>query len=413
MIASRLSTKWKMVTLADIAAPVQNAIADGPFGSNLKLDDYVPVGVPVLQGKNITDNTFRWFDVRFISSRKAEELKRSRVRIGDILIVKIGSIGYSAILHDLNGFDQAVIPANLAKVTPDLSKIDLQYLHSWLSSTTAKNYLVRAATRTAQPALSLKKIKDLPVPVPPLPEQRRIADILDKADVLRAKRRAALAQLDTLTQSIFIDMFGDPSANPKAWPVVSIADMCKVKGGKRLPKGEEYSPTPTPHRYIRVVDLKNGRVDEENLVFLKPEIQAQMARYVVNSGDVIMSIAGSIGLVAPVPATLDGVNLTENAAKLVPRRENEFEPEYLAAYLQSPHAQSQIRSHVGQVTIGKLALFRIEKIKLPVPELALQREFVLRSSALRKHKTVLRRHQLELEALLASLQSRAFQGKLW
>ena len=156
------------------------------------------------------------------------------------------------------------------------------------------------------------------------------------------------------------------------------------------------------------MDLKAGRVDEAELVFLRPEIQAQIAHYVVNFGDVIISIAGSIGLVAPVPATLDGVNLTENAAKLVPLRGVEFDAVFLAAYLQTPHAQSQIKSHVGQVTIGKLALFRIEKIKVPLPALALQCEFVLRVSALRDHDTVLRRAQLELDALFASLQQRAF-----
>ena len=250
------------------------------------------------------------------------------------------------------------------------------------------------------------------IPLPPHPEQRRIAEILDKADTLWAKRRATIAQFDTLTQSIFLDMFGDPATNPKRWPVVTIADICEVKGGKRLPKGEEYSSTPTPHRYIRVMDLKAGRVDEAELVFLRPEIQAQIAHYVVNFGDVIISIAGSIGLVAPVPATLDGVNLTENAAKLVPLRGVEFDAVFLAAYLQTPHAQSQIKSHVGQVTIGKLALFRIEKIKVPLPALALQCEFVLRVSALRDHDTVLRRAQLELDALFASLQQRAFRGDL-
>ena len=65
--------------------------------------------------------------------------------------------------------------------------------------------------------------QESPIPLPPLPEQRRIAEILDKADALRAKRRAALAQLDTLTQSIFLDMFGDPATNPKGWPTASLA----------------------------------------------------------------------------------------------------------------------------------------------------------------------------------------------
>ena len=99
--------------------------------------------------------------------------------------------------------------------------------------------------------LNVDRCLVFPNPLPSLLEQRRIAEILDKADALRAKRRAALAQLDILTQSIFLDMFGDPATNPKGWPVVTIADICEVKGGKRLPKGEEYSSTPTPHRYIR------------------------------------------------------------------------------------------------------------------------------------------------------------------
>src|SRR4030095_1727274 len=92
-----LPPSWHRTTLGEVAAPVSNAIVDGPFGSNLKLSDYVEEGIPVLQGKNITNDNFRWFDVRFISNRKASELKRSSVRVGDILIVKIGSIGYSAV----------------------------------------------------------------------------------------------------------------------------------------------------------------------------------------------------------------------------------------------------------------------------------------------------------------------------
>jgi type I restriction enzyme S subunit len=250
------------------------------------------------------------------------------------------------------------------------------------------------------------------VPLPPLPEQRRIAEILDKADALRAKRRAALAQLDTLTQSIFLDMFGDPATNPKGWPVVSIADICEVKGGKRLPKGEEYSSVPTPFRYIRVVDLKGGRVDEAALVYLKPEIQAEIARYVVNTGDVIISIAGSIGLVAPVPQSLNGVNLTENAAKLVPRSAGRYEAQYLARFLETDHAQGQIGSHIGQVTIGKLALFRIEKLQVPLPPIELQREFVRRAAEVDKHGAAQKESVSRLDELFSSLRHRAFRGEL-
>ena len=74
-------------------------------------------------------------------------------------------------------------------------------------------------------------LAELTIPLPPLPEQRRIAEILDKADALRAKRRAALAQLDTLTQSIFLDMFGDPATNPKGWPREPLTSACHCYSG--------------------------------------------------------------------------------------------------------------------------------------------------------------------------------------
>ena len=120
---SGLPKNWKLTDLEGIAAPVKNAIVDGPFGSNLKISDYVDEGVPVLQGKNITQDSFRWFDVRYISEKKAEELKRSSVRVGDILIVKIGSIGYSAILDDLNGHDFAIIHAGIPARGPESSSL--------------------------------------------------------------------------------------------------------------------------------------------------------------------------------------------------------------------------------------------------------------------------------------------------
>ena len=78
---------------------VSHSIVDGPFGSNLKISDYVETGVPVLQGKNITGDQFVWKEVRYVSPTKAKELARSSVEIGDHLVIKIGSIGYSSTLR--------------------------------------------------------------------------------------------------------------------------------------------------------------------------------------------------------------------------------------------------------------------------------------------------------------------------
>jgi len=288
--------------------------------------------------------------------------------------------------------------------------LDVRYLWNWL--TYAKLELSSKGKGATFKQVNRADIGELRIPLPPLPEQRRIAAILDQAETLRTQRRAALAHLDSLTQSIFLDMFGDPATNPKAWALRTIQELCEVKGGKRLPKGSEYSPIPTPFRYVRVTNLRDGRIDESQLLFLQPEIQREIARYVVNSEDIIISIAGSIGLVAAVPDSVDGANLTENAAKLVTKSRGTYVPEFLAFLLRTEAMQGQISSHVGQVTIGKLALFRIEKVTVPLPPLSLQQVFGTRVEAIESLKAKHRAALAELDALFASLQHRAFNGEL-
>lgn len=341
----------------------------------------------------------------YITKEAVKDSATNLVPAGTILLVTRTSVGKVAVAGMPLCFSQ-----DITALTPDPEKIDTGYLVHLLR--TKQPHFERLARGATIKGITREAIVDIQLALLPLPEQRRIAEILDKADALRAKRRAALAQLDTLTQSIFLDMFGDPATNPKGWPEKTIGDLCEVKGGKRLPKGEEYSSTPTPFRYIRVTDLKSGSIDESALVYLKPEIQAEISRYIVNTGDVVISIAGSIGLIAAVSASLDGANLTENAAKLVPRAKGVYDPIFLSTFLQTPSAQSQIGSHIGQVTIGKLALFRIEKIKLPLPPMEAQLKFARCVEAVQQYWNVHRASISGLDSLFASLQHRAFQGEL-
>jgi type I restriction enzyme S subunit len=393
---------WPTKPLGDIFE-----IARG--GSPRPIDDFItddPAGINWITISDATEGS------KYITSTRRrirpEGAQRSRqVKPGDFLLTNSMSFGKPYIMRT-----EGCIHDGWLVLSPRSDDVDADFFYYLLGSKAVYAEFERRASGVTVKNLNIDLVRGVTVHLPPLPEQRRIAAILDKADALRAKRRAALAQLDTLTQSIFLDMFGDPATNPKGWPVVSIADICEVKGGKRLPKGEEYSSIPTPFRYIRVVDLKAGRVDESALVYLKPATQAEIARYVVNAGDVIISIAGSIGLVAPVPRSLDGVNLTENAAKIVPRSSGCYEAECLARYLETDHAQGQIGSHIGQVTIGKLALFRIEKLRVPLPPIEVQREFVCRAAEVEAHRTVQREACSRLDELFASLQHRAFRGEL-
>ena len=393
---------WKTASLGEIfeiarggsPRPIQDYLTDDPNGVN-----WISISDASASSKFITTTKKRI---------RPEGVSRSRmVKPGDFLLTNSMSFGRPYIMGT-NG----CIHDGWLVLSSKHDEVDQDYFFQLLSSDFIYAKFSKLAAGATVKNLNIDLVSGVEVTFPPLEEQRRIAAILDQAETLRTQRRTALALLDSLTQSLFLDMFGDPAINQKGWEVKTIEELCEVKGGKRLPKGAEYSPTPTPHRYIRVTNLSNGQVDQSQLLYLTPEIQKSIGRYIVNTGDVIISIAGSIGLVAPVPASLDGANLTENAAKLVQRRDGNYLPDFLAFMLGTKAIQDQIQSHVGQVTIGKLALFRIEKLTIPLPPLPLQQTFATRIASIEALKATHRRALAALDALFASLQQRAFAGAL-
>jgi type I restriction enzyme S subunit len=123
------------------------------------------------------------------------------------------------------------------------------------------------------------------------------------------------------------------------WAEIQIKEIATVKGGKRLPKGAELSERPTPYPYVRVTDVRDGRVNAKNILYVPVEVQSKIGRYTISEDDVFISIVGTIGLVAKVPRELSGANLTENAAKISCDPER-VDHRYLRYLLQSPQGQS-------------------------------------------------------------------------
>ena len=136
-----------------------------------------------------------------------------------------------------------------------------------------------------------KFLKETQIPLPPLPEQRRIAEILDKADTLRTKRRTALAYLDTLTQSIFLDMFGDPATNPKGWPRSSLLTLLEtaevfvdgdwVESKDQDPKGDV--------RLIQLADVGDGVYLDKSSRFLTSDTARRLRCTPLQVGDILVA----------------------------------------------------------------------------------------------------------------------------
>jgi type I restriction enzyme S subunit len=257
----------------------------------------------------------------------------------------------------------------------------------------------------------ISKYSKVKIPLPPLDQQKKIAAILDSADAYRQKTKGLIEKYDELTQSLFLDMFGDPVSNPKGWDVKTIGDCFNVKGGKRLPKGSEYETIVTKHAYIRVKDFMANGLDTSNIKYISEEIHDKISRYTISSNDVYISIAGTIGLSGYVPESLSGANLTENAAKLIPKKGIEFRKEYLSFYLNSNYAQQNIKSKTMAVGVPKLALFRIQELPYIDAPINAQDIFVRRAQAIEAQKAQTQDSLAQADHLFNSLLQKAFKKR--
>lgn len=165
-----------------------------------------------------------------------------------------------------------------------------------------------------------------------------------------------------------------------AYPTVTIGEIAKVKGGKRLPPGGELIDAVTAHPYLRIVDFREDGLDEANVKFISPEVHAAIRRYTIGCRDVYVSIAGTIGRIGMVPAHLDGANLTENAAKIC-EIEDKALPRFIMYFLRSRNGQEQLAARAGGAAQPKLALYRIETVEVPLPNLNTQQRIVAILSA--------------------------------
>ena len=163
---------------------------------------------------------------------------------------------------------------------------------------------------------------------------------------------------------------------PADWEVVRLGDVAEVKGGKRLPKGSGFASENTALPYIRVVDFDQRTVSTRNLQYVTRDVQNLIRRYTINSTDLYISIAGTIGLVGTVPEVLNGANLTENAAKITMKGSTILTQGFAVAFLSGLAGQSQIASRINKLGQPKLALERIKTIGVPLPQLDEQRKIV-------------------------------------
>jgi type I restriction enzyme S subunit len=277
--------------------------------------------------------------------------------------------------------------------------------------------VAKGARGVAQPGLNASTLKALAVPLPPLTEQRRIAEVLDRAEALRAKRRAALAQLDTLAQAIFLGLFGDPGTNPRGWKTRPFRELVSEFRYGTSNKSQAHGKPA-----LRIPNMIGGIIDLSDLK-LVPVDATEFERLRLVDGDVLFvrpngnpDFVGRCAVFDGSVAAQSGFPAAEFifASYLIRARLREqLTPIYLRESMLGAEGrrelQSRSKTSTGQFNINTENL---GAIAVPVPPVTLQRDFARRVAAVEKLKTAHRASLADMDALFASLQHRAFRGEL-
>jgi type I restriction enzyme, S subunit len=372
---------------------------------------------PVLfiRSQNVLMNQLDVESAVYISDEMDRKMGRTRLQPDDVLLNITGaSIGRVATFDGQS--KRANVNQHVCVIRPDPSVLNARYLSRLIATPAFQGRIQQTQVGGTRQALTFSQIADFEIPLPPLGEQQRIAEVLDRTEDLRSKRRTALAHLDILIQSIFLDLFGDPTRNPKGWTRVAFGELLsKIDSGwspiclDRPVMGNEWGV------------LKLGAVTwceynpAENKAML-PNV-APDPDLEVRPGDLLFTRKNTYELVAAcalVQATPPRLQMSDLIFRFRLRPEANMDECFLHRLLIYPTKRREMQKLAGGSagSMPNISKARLQNATIEVPPLSIQREFARRVAVVEKLKGAHRASLAELDALSGALQFRAFRGEL-
>lgn len=194
-----------------------------------------------------------------------------------------------------------------------------------------------------------------------------------------AKKKQIELTIEEKLQNALVPKKEQPYKIPNNWCWVRLGNITQIKGGKRIPKGTSLLKENTGYKYIRVTDMKNGTVLNDDIHYISKDIYNKISNYTISKNDIYITCAGTIGRVGIIPVEFDGANLTENADKIIIKHINK---NLLVKVLSSYIVQKQIQEVITTGCQPKLAIKKIEQLKIPLPPINEQQRIVERIESL-------------------------------
>ena len=262
-----------------------------------------------------------------------------------------------------------------------------EYLMLWFSRPEFDRYTRYKSHGSVREIFGWDELCQVELPIPSIDEQREIVKAYKAITDRIALKQKINDNLEATAQAVFQEQFASYYGFddlPNRYNIVSLDSLCTVKGGKRLPADCELLDTPTKHPYIRVRDVGSSRYVclTDQFQYIDEETYSAISRYIVNTGDIIISIVGTIGLLGKIHSSLDKANLTENCVKLADIHTVTSDYLYYTLCFKKQIKEIELLT-VGAVQ-AKLPMYNIQSMKILVPPSEVIEDFQTRMTVLNK-----------------------------
>ncbi len=403
-------TSMKQVKLGDAAKFIR--------GITFKPDDKVK---PFSDGSIVcfrTSNVQSILNEQDLIAVPSKFVKRHEqfAQAGDILVSTANSwelVGKCSWVPDLKY--RATIGGFISALRADPETVLPRYLYHWFNSPEIQLIARNCGRQTTNISnMDIKRCQGIIIPLPPLEQQRRIAAILDKADELRAKRRRAIAKLDELLKSVFLEMFGDPVTNPKSWAQVRLGEVTEeATYGTSIKCSSEPSDSSLP--ILRIPNVTQEKVNWGDLKYAELTEQEQK-KLMLNSGDILFVRSNGNPHYIGRCAVFSDIKAAAFASYLIRvrlKKDSRLLPNFIQSVLSFPSYRPTLVRE-AQTTAGNYNINtqRLKSLQIIAPSRTEQRTYVDFANNLEAQARLQGQTLSQLDNLFSSLQVRAFSGDL-
>lgn len=400
--------KWQAVPLETVAEIQLGKMLSGKASKGVS-------PAPYLRNANVQWGRLMLDDLLEMDFSQTEREKFS-LKQGDLIVCEGGEPGRCAVVTEplQNIFFQKA----LMRVRPRTDRLTPKFLQRFMQHAASRGVFRQGGNQSTIAHFPAVRLRALAVPLPPLPEQKRIAAILDAADALRAKRRESIEQLDSLIQATFLEMFGDPVANPKGWAMTPLKDLAVNILSGTTPKGGEEVYVKGGVMFLRSQNVWKNRLELTDIAYIDSGTHQRMRKSKLQHKDILITKTGrvnteqsSLGRAAMFLGDDGSANINGHVYLIRLRKGSVHE--FVLRILTTTAYRDYIRSVcVGGIDKRQLNKSHIEQFPIIAPPIDLQTRFASIVESIEHQKTRLKSHLAELDALFSSLQSRAFNAEL-